>query len=331
MNNQQLSVQEVHDLPADPKPDCIYVLLPKNYSREYYLERTDRNLGWICREEQELIYGSTVGIAGCGGMGGLIAAIITRLGVGTLLIFEPETFDVSNINRQFAATKLTVGKSKAFETARMVREIADDVTLIVCPEGLTQKNLSVLKPFITRCDLILDEIEFWAVGARLTLHDITRDHDIPVINCNTVGHRTYLWYFSRHGMPLHKCMEMNTGDAWVLQKRIQRGIAGKNEILHVKEKVMKVFLPEVPEYATVPEQWSTVRNWHCRLENEGRAMVISTNPPMASGFTANHVLFQLLAKKSPIKRNFVLPPQMPGYLMFDAALMKTEIVTTLWW
>ncbi len=327
---QQLPVYDLHTLPENPEPHGIYILKPNNFSEEFYRERTRRNIDWITLEEQEMLRNSTVGIFGAGGMGGTIVAILVRLGIGTVILFEPETFDVSNINRQFGATKQTVGKSKAFETARMVRAITDDTTLIIADVGLSESNYASLQPFITRCDIILDEIEFWALGSRLMLHDVAREHNIPIINCNTVGHRTNLWYFSRAGKSLSECMHITTSDAWVLQKRIHKQKAGKDEIALVKNKVMKIFLPEVPEYSATPEFWSTASNWDTRI-NQGEAIVIATNPPMASGFAANHTLFQLLHQKSSIKRTFILPPEMPGYIMFDAAFMETKRITTQWW
>jgi molybdopterin/thiamine biosynthesis adenylyltransferase len=326
-----LTVQQLHNLPEYPDRNTLYDLLPKNFSLDYYRERTDRN-GWISQYDQEsVIHKATVVIFGCGGMGGLIAAILTRLGVGTVIIIEPEDFDVSNINRQFAATSSTVGKSKAFETARMVRDIASDTRLIVCPQGLTEETLEVLTPYLVTADVFLDEIEFWAIGARLTVHELGWKLNIPILNCNTVGFRTNLWCFTRAGMPLSEAMDIHVSDAWMLQKRIQGKKATAAEIDQVMEKVMKIFLPEIPEYSLTPTEWSTKEQWYKRLREEGKANVISTNPPKASGFVSNHTLFQLLTKKSKVTWKFVLPPPMPGYLMFDSASMTSSIVTAKWW
>ncbi len=327
---EKLKVLKQQDLPVNPFFDALYVLEPKNFSLDYYLERTDRNIGWITKEEQMMLHGSTVGIAGCGGMGGLIASIFLRLGVGTIVIFEPEIFDISNINRQFGATRSSVGKSKAFETARMLREIADDTRIVVCPQGLTEENVDVLGDFIERCDVVFDEIELWALGARCTLHDITRRMKRTVLNCNTIGHRTNLFCFTEHGLPFSECIGIDTNEAWRLQRLIQAGNASVDQKLVIKDKVMKLLIPTIPEYSLDPEIWSTQKEWDRRLMQEGTAIVIATNPPMASGFAANHGLFQIL-KKSEVKRNFIYPPEMPGYIMFDAATMETTRIEKHYW
>ena len=51
---KNLKIEQVHDLPGNLDAESIYVLLPKNFSQDFYNERTDRNIGWITKEEQEL-------------------------------------------------------------------------------------------------------------------------------------------------------------------------------------------------------------------------------------------------------------------------------------
>jgi hypothetical protein len=96
------------------------------------------------------------------------------------------------------------------------------------------------------------------------------------------------------------------------------------------EAMFRIAAPEIPEYSRNLKKYSSARALRKRLMNEQRATIISTNPPMATGFLANQVLFQLL-QKSATKRNFVLPPPMPGYVMFDAGHLKTKRTTKIWW
>ena len=146
---KNLKIVQAYDLPGNPDADSVYELLPKDFSQSYYDERTDRNIGWITREEQEMLKNSVVGIAGCGGMGGLVAATLLRLGVGEIRIADIEVFDRSNLNRQFAASKNTIGKSKAFETAKILRDISDDTKIAVYPQGITEETA---ENFSEKCD-----------------------------------------------------------------------------------------------------------------------------------------------------------------------------------
>ena len=60
---------------------------------------------------------SRVVVVGCGGLGGNIVEMLVRLGVGCLLVIDPDFFVESNLNRQLLATTATLGRYKA-EVAR---------------------------------------------------------------------------------------------------------------------------------------------------------------------------------------------------------------------
>ena len=317
-----LEVVTCSSLPGDAREDRVYRLEPSHTDRAYYQERIDRNIGWITREEQDLLERSVVGIAGCGGMGGLLASIFLRLGVGEVRIADCEVFDISNINRQFAAGRETVGKSKAFETARMIRAITDDTTLVVYPQGISPATAT---PFLEGCDIVCDEIEFWAVGARILLHEWAQQLGVPLINCSTVGFGTRLFLFDHRGMDMGTMFGLSLREAGELQQRIQARTATKDEVRRVMNSVLRALIPEVPEYGLPADSYRSAEVSVRRLLEESRAPIIATNPPLASGFAADHTLLALL-QKNGVPRNIVRPPKTPGYLYFDAALMRAQAV-----
>jgi tRNA A37 threonylcarbamoyladenosine dehydratase len=55
-----------------------------------------RNVGFLTESEQDAIGRSTVAIAGMGGVGGLLAERLARLGVGQMKITDPGDFEHSN-------------------------------------------------------------------------------------------------------------------------------------------------------------------------------------------------------------------------------------------
>jgi molybdopterin/thiamine biosynthesis adenylyltransferase len=294
----------------------------RNPSPRYYQARIDRNIGWITAEEQEILRGSVVGIAGTGGMGGLLAATLVRLGIGEVRISDTETFDVSNINRQFAATRTTVGKSKVLETARLIRDISDDMTLVVYPAGITTHTAD---SFLKDCSVVCDEIEFWAIGSRILLHQRARSIGIPLFNCNTVGFATHLFLFRPDDCPIEKLFDLSYEEAYDLEQKIQADSATSNEIRRVMEIMLRTLVPRLPEYCVDDSVYKTEAAVRARLLHEGRASIIATNPPLATGFLANHVLLYLL-RDSLIRRKTIVPPVPPGYLYLDAALLEAHIV-----
>ena len=87
-SSMELTQHECFELPENINPEDVYRLLPHNIDEKYYLGRTDRNLGWITEQEQTILRNSVVGIAGTGGMGGLLASILVRTGVGVVKKFQ---------------------------------------------------------------------------------------------------------------------------------------------------------------------------------------------------------------------------------------------------
>jgi len=80
---------------------------------DYYSKMVSRNIGIFSTEEQQKIKNAKVAIAGAGGVGGLLAERLIRLGVNFLKISDPETFEISNLNRQLGCNSETIGKFKA--------------------------------------------------------------------------------------------------------------------------------------------------------------------------------------------------------------------------
>lgn len=318
----KLSVIESYDLPEKLNANSVYRLLAKNCDEKYYWERVDRNIGWITKEEQEILRKSVIGIAGCGGMGGQLAEKFLRLGIGQIRISDCEAFDASNINRQFGASRSSVGKSKALETAKMLRAVSDDFNLIVYPQGICEETV---EDFIDGCDLVCDEIEFWAVAARILLHKEAREFGTPIFNCNTIGFSTRLFLFTEKGLPIEECLGLGYKEAQDLQNKIYLGKATESEKRKVMDSVLRGLLPEFPEYCNS----QPMRNRE-RLFEERKAPIIATNPPLATGFLADHVLLYLL-RNSSVKRAVISPPEMPGYLHFDAAKMEAKVVVGKWW
>ena len=59
---------------------------------DLYRSIFSRNIGFFTESEQEKLRRSTIGIAGMGGVGGLLAERLTRLGIGQLKILDPGDF-----------------------------------------------------------------------------------------------------------------------------------------------------------------------------------------------------------------------------------------------
>ena len=86
----------------------------------------DRQVRAFGEQGQAMVRGLRVGIVGLGGTGTIVAEQLAHLGVGSLLLIDPDVAEESNLNRLVGATRKDVGKPKAAVAARYVASINQD-------------------------------------------------------------------------------------------------------------------------------------------------------------------------------------------------------------
>jgi len=164
---------------------------------EFYKKSFVRNIGVFNEQEQEKLKNSTVSIAGVGGVGGIAAERIVRLGIGHLKIADPDIFEEANINRQFAATVQTIGENKAKAVGRALKEINPSLKLDIYPEGINENNI---EDFLNGADLAIDEIEFFSFKERSLLHKKAREYGLYSMTAHSIGFGSPLFVFDPKGM-----------------------------------------------------------------------------------------------------------------------------------
>jgi threonine dehydrogenase-like Zn-dependent dehydrogenase len=128
-----------------------------------YHDAFARNIGWVTRDEQELLRGKRVAIAGGGGVGGVHLLTLARLGVGSFHIADFDKFDIANFNRQVGAMMSTVGEPKVEVLARMATDINPEIQIKVFDQGINAANLP---EFLDGVDLYVDALDFFAFDIR---------------------------------------------------------------------------------------------------------------------------------------------------------------------
>lgn len=167
----------------------------RKYDDEFYFERTQRNQFFLGgKQGQEKIRNLKIGIAGLGGMGSNIAEYLARLGVGHISLADPDTIDISNINRQVIANTNTVGMSKAVASQNELSLIAPEMDIDVFETGITEETID---QFIKNCDFVVDEIDVFPLEAHYLLHKKCREKNIPVYSAYVIGLGVHFYKF--HG------------------------------------------------------------------------------------------------------------------------------------
>ena len=300
-------------------------------------ERTDRNNGCLVKDpEQNILYTSSVAVIGLGGMGGYQCDTFVRLGIGDLWIADNGVFDQSNLQRQWAARKATIGKEKAIATANQMREIADDYDLHVSHLGFGEQTADLL---VAGRNVVVDMIEFWALADRIYLHRTCAKHKVVVINWNSIVHSTFgcRYDYAKTATPgdlwgyetlLERALGMTYERARYLQSRYDSRTITREETVELMDAVFRVYIPEETEYFDSPTE-STVKAFRQRLLEEGKAPVLSTNPMFAAGVCATEVYFELMRQKSPIRRAVPATKPFPWMTKIDIGFKAFKEICVL--
>ena len=121
----------------------------------------NRNLGLVQPLEQEKLKNSRVAIAGLGGVGGIHALTLTRMGIGKFHIADFDTFEIHNFNRQSGAAFSTIGKEKCSTLQQMMNDINPSAKITTFDAGINENNIN---QFLENVDVVVDGLDSFAVA-----------------------------------------------------------------------------------------------------------------------------------------------------------------------
>ena len=87
----------------------------------------DRQLSIVSKEDQLKFKESKIAVVGCGGIGGAAIEMLSRMGVGQLILIDEDEFDVSNLNRQVLSSVNDLKQPKALVAKKRVETINSNV------------------------------------------------------------------------------------------------------------------------------------------------------------------------------------------------------------
>ncbi|MCB2181605.1 MAG: HesA/MoeB/ThiF family protein [Desulfobulbaceae bacterium] len=142
-----------------------------------------RHRGVFTSIEQHRLLGSTVALIGCGGLGGQIFEELVRLGVGRIIVLDPDRFAAHNLNRQLLCTAPELGLLKVEAAVRRAKAVNPAVTVI----PLARKFSQNINGEVRQAQVILDALD--SVTDRLELADFCHTAGIPLVHGAVNG-----WY-----------------------------------------------------------------------------------------------------------------------------------------
>jgi molybdopterin/thiamine biosynthesis adenylyltransferase len=145
-------------------------------------ERYIRNVASLSPEDQHRLLDCSVCVVGVGGLGGSVAEMLARIGVGRLRLVDGDRFEESNLNRQRFADTASLDKPKAQIAREAIAAINPAVEVTALTEYLTTDNGPAI---IGDADIAIDCLD--SLPARLSLQTVCRNKQIPMVSAAVAG------------------------------------------------------------------------------------------------------------------------------------------------
>jgi molybdopterin/thiamine biosynthesis adenylyltransferase len=145
-------------------------------------ERYSRNIQAIGIEGQIKLLSSQIAIVGVGGLGGDVAELAARLGIGTIVVVDGDRFADGNLNRQLLSHSNNIGKSKVLEARRRIKQVNPAVTVGVFDFVANKMNISGI---IRDSHVVVDGLD--DIRTRFIVEKACKKFRIPFIHAAVAG------------------------------------------------------------------------------------------------------------------------------------------------
>jgi len=141
------------------------------------MDRYSRNKKMISPDEQEKLSESKVVILGVGGLGGYVVEMLTRIGVGNLILVDFDKFETTNLNRQIISREDNLGLSKVGEAKKRVEAINSEIEVTAINKRISVNNIDAI---IKGADIVVDGLD--SSGLKKTVERSCAENNIPMVH-----------------------------------------------------------------------------------------------------------------------------------------------------
>jgi molybdopterin/thiamine biosynthesis adenylyltransferase len=144
--------------------------------------RYQRNCNAISVSDQLTLFRSSVAVIGCGGLGGYVVEELARLGVGKIVVIDPDVFEEHNLNRQLFSSPTNLGTAKVDAAFKRISEINPAVNLVPIQAAFSPEYGASL---LDGCQVVVDALD--SIQVRLELADVSAAMNIPLVHGAIAG------------------------------------------------------------------------------------------------------------------------------------------------
>src|SRR3970040_815753 len=135
-------------------------------------------------EGQRKLLASTALVLGCGALGTVIADLLSRAGVGHLVIVDRDRIELTNLQRQVLFDEQDVADAipKAEAARRRIARTNSEVRVTAIVDDLNHRNI---ERYAEGADVLVDALDTFST--RYLANDLAVKHGIPYIYGGAVG------------------------------------------------------------------------------------------------------------------------------------------------
>jgi molybdopterin/thiamine biosynthesis adenylyltransferase len=172
------------------------------YSRQIMLPQCDM-------AGQQKLLAARVLIVGAGGLGSPAAMYLAAGGVGQITIYDDDTVDLSNLQRQIAHHTDDVGADKVISTRNTLRQLNPDVQVTAVKQRLQGEQLD---EEVKDADVVLDCSDNFAT--RFAINRACVTHKKPLVSGAAIRFEGQISVFAtdNNNCPCYNCLYKNEGE-----------------------------------------------------------------------------------------------------------------------
>lgn len=169
----------------------------------------------------ERLAAATVAVAGLGGVGSFAAEALARAGVGKLILIDDDVITVSNRNRQLYALRSTQGMLKVDAACARMRDIREDLPLVLHGTRLTGENAAEL---LSGAHAVIDAVD--DVDAKVAMAVWAQENDVYLVSSMGTGGKLHPESFQcaditkTHTCPLARVMRRRLREKGIAHLRV---------------------------------------------------------------------------------------------------------------
>ncbi|MDO9139287.1 MAG: molybdopterin-synthase adenylyltransferase MoeB [Methylobacter sp.] len=172
------------------------------YSRQIMLPQIDI-------EGQQKLLDANVLIVGAGGLGSPAALYLAAAGVGTLTIYDNDTVDLSNLQRQITHHTPDIGTDKVISTRQTLNQLNPEVKIRAIKQRLEGEQLDYE---VMRADVVLDCSDNFTT--RFAINSACVKQQTPLVSGAAIRFEGQVAVFTpgKNNSPCYNCLYHSDGE-----------------------------------------------------------------------------------------------------------------------